>query len=202
MLRRPDEMVYSMHSQALVTLQENIKDFTQAWRQSTTHEKRLSYSKHCREPKLLEYDKIALYGEQLLRGRNYFPDAQIHIVLFEDFKSNPKLTYQKVLNFLDIPYDNRTNFPQINPNTQLRNKIIGSALRKPPSPLMTAGAFIKKLLGIKKLKIRNKLMALNQVSKSRPKIDDDLRMEIINNYDSDIKLLESITGRDLSSWRK
>jgi len=123
-------------------------------------------------------------------------------VLFEDFKSNPKLTYQKVLNFLDIPYDNRTNFPQINPNTQLRNKIIGSALRKPPSPLMTAGAFIKKLLGIKKLKIRNKLMALNQVSKSRPKIDDDLRMEIINNYDSDIKLLESITGRDLSSWRK
>ena len=198
MLRRPDEMVYSMHSQGVVTLQEDITDFEQAWRLSEI--KRSSYSKLCKEPKLLRYKEIAKYGEQLKHVKNHFPDEQLHIVFYDDFKSNTQMEYNKVLNFLRLPPDGRQYFPTINPNTQLRNESIGIFLKKPPVSLMLIVNKLKKLLGIEKLGIQEKLTLLNQKNVQREELKEEIRLEIVENYKDDVAALSKLTNRDLTHW--
>jgi len=199
MLRRPDEMVYSMHSQGVVTLQENIKDFEDAWKLSIGNQTR-SYSNLCKEPLLLRYDQIAKYGKQLQNARKYFPDDQIHVVFFEDFKLKTAFTYNGILRFLNLETDGREHFPVVNPNTELRNEIIGTILKKKPVKLMPIIAQIKRLLGIEKLGIKKKLTHLNQKKIERNVLLESLRKEIITVYREDIELLASITGRNLSHW--
>lgn len=198
MLRRPDEMVYSMHSQAVVTLQEDVLDFEGAWQLSS--EVRHQYAKHCKEPKLLRYKEIAKYGKQLTKLQNHFPKEQIHVVFYDEFRNNTKHEYNMVLKFLGLPPDNKTHFPRVNPNTQLRNKSIAAFLRKPPKFLMSANTKFKNLLGIKQLGLSRRLTSLNQKEVQRAALTEEMRIEIINNYQDDITTLAKITEKDLSGW--
>ncbi len=200
MLRRPDEMVYSMHSQAVVTFQEDIKDFTKAWEVSSGKDKRCSYAKTCKEPRLLQYDQIAKYGEQLTNVQNYFPDDQVHVVFYDDFKSSTISEYSRVLDFLGLPATGRTHFPKVNPNTELRFKSLGAILKNPPAILMSVFSKVKGMLGIKKVGLRTRLTQVNQKKIMRRKLENETRQEIIDNYKEDIKLLASITNRDLAHW--
>ena len=199
MLRRPDEMVYSMHSQAVVTLQEDISDFEEAWNLCISNQIR-AYPKLCKEPLLLQYDQIARYGTQLQNAKMFFPDNQIHIVFYDDFKSNTALSYEKILEFLNLPNDGRKHFPKVNPNTQLRNKAVGTILKKKPVTLMPVITTLKHLLGIEKLGVKKKLTELNQKTIERKKILESTRQEIISVYQEDINLLSSVTGKNLSHW--
>lgn len=200
MLRRPDEMVYSMHSQALATMQENIADFDQAWELSVSANKRTSYSKLCKEPRLLQYNEIAKYGEQLTNVVKHFPNNQVHIVFYEDFKSNTSLEYEKALQFLNLPQDGRQHFPTVNPNTQIRNEKAGAFLKKPPPGFMRVVNIVKKILGIEKLGIKDKLTNLNQKNTQRNALEGDIRIKIIKNYKYDIAILSTLTNKDLTHW--
>ncbi len=200
MLRRPDEMVYSMHSQGVVTLQENIVDFEQAWKLSVSNTKRLSYSALCKEPRLLQYNQIAKYGKQLANVKSHFPDSQIHIVFYDDFKLNTSSEYKRVLQFLNLPLEERKTFPTVNPNTQLRNPKAGAILKKTSPTFMAGINRFKKILGIKKLGIKQKLRKLNEKKTERLPLSADLKQEIILVYKDDIELLAEITNRDLTHW--
>lgn len=198
MLRRPDEMVYSMHSQALVTLQEDIADFELAW--NLSRKKRSNYPRLCKEPKLLQYKEIANYGKQLKHVKKYFPDEQLHVVFYDDFKLDTMQEYNKVLQFLDLPPDGRQHFPTVNPNTQLRNERLGIFLKKPPAILVEFAAKLKNFLGIKKLGIHEKLTLLNQKTTQRKDLSEEIRSQIIENYRDDVATLSMLIGRDLTHW--
>lgn len=200
MLRRPDEMVYSMHSQAVVTLQENIENFEKAWSQCLANQQRHSFSSHCKEPKLLEYDKIAMYGEQILKAKKYFPDDQMHIIFFEDFTNNTAEEFRRLQFFLDIPYLARDDFKVVNPNTQLRNKQLGAFLKNPPKVLTTITKQTKAFLGISGVDIKKRIRNINQKKIQRPILTPEIRRRIILHYKDDIELLESITKKNLSNW--
>jgi hypothetical protein len=49
------------------------------------------------------YVRRGQYAEQLLRLRQYFPAAQIHVVESEAFFEQPEPTYTSVLHFLELP---------------------------------------------------------------------------------------------------
>jgi hypothetical protein len=200
MLRRPDEMIYSMHSQGVVTLQENIENFEEAWALAVSKEQRNSFSKLCKEPKLLEYDKIAKYGEQIKRLLEYIPPSQLHIIFHDDFQSNTPEVYQNVLNFLEVTNDRRREFPRVNPNTELRSRFFGRLLKKPPKTLLRGASGIKQIFGIEKLGVKKALTQLNQKKTLREELSNSTKEAIIDCYREDIKLLEIITSRDLSHW--
>ena len=80
MLRRPDEMVYSMHNQAVVNFSEDILNFDQAWNTAIAGNHRTSWPDLCDERSKLDYHRIAMYSEQLERLYKYFPKRQVQVI--------------------------------------------------------------------------------------------------------------------------
>lgn len=199
MLRRPDEMVYSMHNQAVVGFGEDILDFNEAWRVAINGNQRASFPKLCDEPSKLCYDRIARYAEQLERVYRHFPADQVHVVFYDDFKQRTEESYQQVLQFLGLPAHD-IDFKRINESRVVRNRIIGRFLRKPPKSVLQLTGLIRKATGIKSLGWRDKLARANVKTVARKKLDESVRIEIVDAYKSDILKLQLLCKRDLSDW--
>lgn len=202
MLRKPTEMVYSFHAQLVASGDENIVDFEKAWRLCNDRKQMKKISKITREPKLLYYDEIAKYYNQLVRLKLYFPNEQIKIILFEDFKRDTKQVYNEVLRFLNVEVDDRQDFPKINTNDEPISKTLNFFLKNFPQPLKNLYKIVKKILKIKAPYglIIKKIIKLNRREKVRKKLSEKIKNEIIKNYINDIKKLSKMLNRDLSSW--
>lgn len=200
MLRRPDEMVYSRHSQGLLNLQEDIEDFEVAWKASLKGDFRTSYSKYCKDPSTLQYNNIARYSEQISRYQDYFSDGSIHYIFFDEFKAKTKVVYEEILRFLSLEPDGRQDFPIVNANASLRTKFIERLLKNPPKMIMKNMSRFKNILGINESGITKFLRSINEKSAKRKILSEEIRLEIIENYKLDMIRLQSITGRDLSHW--
>ena len=59
---------------------------------------------------------------------------------------------------------------------------------------------LKKLLGIEKLGIQEKLTLLNQKNVQREELKEEIRLEIVENYKDDVAALSKLTNRDLTHW--
>ncbi len=199
LLRRPDEMVHSYHSQALISYNEDIHDFETAWYACNSEVSR-PIPKLCDEPKVLEYDKIANYGTQLTRLLSKFPKEQVLIILFEDLTMRTEETYTDVLRFLELPNIHPTNFKKINESKIITNKAIGRLLTKPPAKLISAINIFKAIFQIKRLNIKHRLLGSLSKKQIRAPLSNDLKTKIIRNYENEIKKTQTILQRDLSDW--
>ena len=202
MLRRPDEMVYSYHSQALVSFNEDIKDFEIAWKASTRKNPPRPIPTQCDEPRVLEYGEIARYGTQLSHLFSIFPKEQVIVLLFEDLVSDTQSSYTSVLNFLNIPLIYPKSFEKVNENKVVRNEALGKLLTYPPKPILKITTSIKKLLGVGKLNLRKKLLNAISSKQRRSPLNEALRLEIVDHYRSEILTTQKILNRDLSHWLK
>ncbi|MCB1755466.1 MAG: sulfotransferase domain-containing protein [Gammaproteobacteria bacterium] len=202
MLRRPDEMVYSMHNQAVITFNDDILDFTQAWQSSLNNKKRASYPKLCKEPRLLDYNKIANYSAQIENVLKFFPKSQVFIIFYDDFKANTESVFSDTLSFLGIEQVPLGKFEKINKNRTIKNRVLGRFIKEPPQFMLKLASKIKTLLGIRKLGILSRLSALNSVETKRAELPEAVRLDIVNHYRSDILRLQTLAHRDLSDWLK
>lgn len=201
MFRRPDEMVYSMHQQAVVNFSEDIIDFDRAWETALAGNKRRSWSKLCDERSKLDYHRIALFSEQLERVFTFFPKDQVHIIFYDDFKSSTQGCFQEVLKFLAID-DFEVDIKKVNESKVVVNKYIGKFLTKPPNILMKLNRIVKKVFGLEKLGFRKRLISLNTRVQKREPLNTKTRADIINYYREDITKLGLLCQRDLSHWLK
>jgi len=203
MLRNPIEMVPSFHSELIHSADENILDFKDAWYSSELRKNGKKISNITREPKLLYYTEIAKYSEQLENVKKYFPEKQIKVILFDDFKQNVKSTYEDVLKFLEVPQDGRVKFSKINENKKIKNIFLNMLIKRLPKPITNSILKSKEILGIKSnLGILNKINDLNIKHEKREVLSKELKTDIIDNYQSDIKALSLTLNKDLTKWLK
>ena len=202
MLRRPDEMVYSYHKQALVSFNEDVSDFEKAWHISTQPDRPRTVPNMCDEPKVLQYGEIAKYGKQLTQLFSIFPRGQILILLFEDLTSNTHGVYTNVLKFLDIPLIYPASFEKVNENKVIHNKFLGKLLTYPPATLVNISSKFKAALGIEKFNLRNRLLNAISSKQHRLPLSEVTRKSILAHYQSDIMKTQELLGRDLSHWLK
>lgn len=202
MLRNPVEMVYSMHSQALASLNEDVADFAQAWDLESQRSRGKHVPEHCRDVQILHYSQVARYAEQLRRVYRYFPPEQVKVIFFEDFKRDTRGTYESVLNFLGVPQDGRSEFPTINSNKAARNPLLARFTQRPPEPLRKLVLRGKKFLGLedKPLGALETLRKVNFVRAEREPLSPEMRRKVLAAYEDDIRALSNLTGRDLSHW--
>ena len=200
MVRNPVDLVYSMHSQALASLDESIPDFSKAWSLSELRKKGGKIPLSCRDRKILYYDEIAKLGTQLERLLSFFPKKQLHIVFYDDFSVNTKRTYDQVLNFLELCSDKRDDFPVINKNEKLKSRMLLSILRKLPGPFVKTYTFLKNTFGFSGIRLINKLHNWNHIETKRNTLNVELKNKIIKHYKEDVIKLGLLTNRDLSHW--
>lgn len=193
MLRNPVDMAHSMHSEAIYSLGENVTDFKQAWNLCETRRHGMQIPRGCRERKVLLYDELCSVGTQLRRLLERVDREDLHIVFFDDFARDPEAVYRNVLSFLDVPPDDRKEFQRINANKRVRSvRLLHWA---------QAAGRMKRRFGVKwGFGLLARVKAASTTHTERAALDPKFRQELTTYFKSDIRLLEELSGRDLSSW--
>jgi len=204
MLRNPVDMFLSLYNQLSSTFLETAKTPKEAWQLQGIRKKK-SYKPPllCPTPRDLYYSDRCKLGTLIERFCTIAPRENIHIIFYEDFRTDILATYKGVLTFLGIPYDQRKNFPKINANKTLNNPKLRLAFKF----LFSTFRFKRKIkldrIAFPKLSnfLRKKYIALcYDTSKPKQAITDEFRATLKNHFKEDILKLSKLTNRDLTYW--
>ena len=203
MLRNPTEMLPSYHSQLVYSAYEDQADFCKAWKLQSERLRGNHIPKACREPMALQYSEVATFADQLERVFAIFQKEKVLILFFDDFKKDPKKTYEDVLGFLHLPSDSRTEFPIVNPNKIARSERFNNLLHNPPKWALSimsrlSGSALHDFL----IKLHSILKNANTEQASRAPLDPEFLAEITNAFYSQVLRVEQLTGRNLDSWKQ
>ena len=128
MLRKQIDLLPSYHSQMIAAGQENILDFETAWNAEKQRIKGKKIPFACKEKKVLEYSKWGLFSDQIKRLFSLFSKDQIKIIMFDEFKNNPKKVFGEIIHFLNLKNFENITFDRHNENKTVRNIIFQQVL--------------------------------------------------------------------------
>ena len=135
MVRDPVELLHSLHSQFLYGFCESEASFEKAWHLQQDRAQGRNLPPCCTFPSLLQYASVGMLGEQVERMLNIVPHEQVLIIPFEDFKTSTRDVYVRVLKFLGVDDDGRTEFAPVNQNRRHSWPFLARLLMYPPFPL-------------------------------------------------------------------
>jgi len=206
MLRNPVDMTYSLHSQMLYNLDEDVEDFEVAWGLQGSRSNGQSIPRWCRTSDFLLYKDVGMYSAQLERVYEFFPANQVKVILFDDLVKSPERAYLDILSFLNIKNDHRTNFKTVNSNKEVVFKPLALFVQRPPKIIVSIVSVIKKRLRIHRFgiyKLMDKLnLLLNTRKSSRIVLSSRFKKLLLDEFLEDINKTEKMIGRDLSAWKK
>ncbi len=143
------------------------------------------------------------YATQLTRYLERFPRSQLRILWLDDLWENPRAVFQQLFRWLGVdespagvPYTVRSNRAARRRSHRLQRLLGGdTALRWHYRSWVDDRT---------RVWIRNALLTrldrLNRVVADPPPLDPVTRMLLIEEYRDEIEALETLTGRDRSSW--
>ncbi len=199
MLRHPVDQMYSEHSEMLFQGEEDLDDFAAALAAEDERRRGQGIPPGCKHAFGLFYRDIARYAGQLERYLSAFGPDQVHVVIYDDLVADPAGVYGRILEFLDLDATYRPDFTVVNGNKVVRSAALRQILRSAPSGLRRAGrAVVPSARG--RARLRRRLQDLNTVERPRPPMDPGLRRTLEAEFESEVRLLESILDRPLPLW--
>ncbi|RMF56767.1 MAG: sulfotransferase [Bacteroidetes bacterium] len=201
LVRNPVEMAYALHEQMSCHLAEHVLDFEKAWNLSPLRRKGEKVRPWVlAEPRMLDYQSVCKVGEQLERLYNQVPPERVLVLLLDDIKEDTRREYLKLLDFLNVPDDNRSNFPVANSAKGVRWRKFQLML----ALAMKGERVIKGKLGFPMVNstFLKTLNGLNKPARKRPSLSSNTWNRLVDYYSDDIMKLQNILERDLSKWLK
>jgi len=200
LLRNPVEMVPSFHAELLLNGEEVEHCFERAWdlQGPRRHDPRRVPS-GCRDAKVLQYRDVALFGEQVRRLLATVPRNQVEIMLLEDLRCRPRDMYRRILAFLGLEDDGRSEFPRANGHQAVRSWFLHHLMARPPFPLDVVKAALIRVAGHENRTLRS-LRDLNTRNARRPPLSAAMRSTLVDAFAADIRLLGGLLGRNLEHW--
>jgi len=187
-LRNPVERAFSAYCYQLRDGCETLS-FEQAITQSTTRA-----DEHWRPGWL--YPQSSYYYQQLKRYYDLFPAEQIQIHLFSDLKQNPNAVCQKTFDFLGVdPTFFVQDFTAQNISKVPKNQLVGKLIKK--------GKTVKSIAtNILPATVLEPVMQVvkDHLYDSKPKLANDMKQALSEQYKEDVLALEQLINRDLSAW--
>jgi len=201
MLRRPADMIYSLHQHQLFNSNENITDFEQALKAQPERASGNSIPPNLGCPvEGLQYQLVGKYFEQVKRYFDVFGKENIHIIWFDDFKNDIKSEYENVCKFLSIQPLNNIDFSVKNKSQKARS-VKFTKMLKHRSTL--AIKILKLLIPSRRLryKLLNSLWKLNSMKAEKTPLPETTTTKLDQFFQKDIEQLEKITGKNLLDWK-
>lgn len=202
MLRRPHEMLHSLHSQLVYSGDEDIVDFESALAAESERaaNRRVPNSTHAglEAPPVecLQYRRVAAFAEQVQRYMDRF--EHVHVVLHDDIKADAASAYRDVIEFIGADPSFQPDFSVVNPNTQVKSQSarklmqglrFGPLRQAVPAPIRTVGR-----------RVFERLQDMNTESVQRTEMTPELASELVAYFSGDLSRLAQMIDRDLSSW--
>jgi hypothetical protein len=200
MVRSPVDMAHSWYYHIRFGGGEDVS-FKEAWELQALRRCGERVPKSFKgEPRFLQYRAMASLGSRLKVITERVPAGQLMVVVFDDFVRNTKATYERVLAFLEIPTDNRTDFPRYNQNKVQRSKVLGRINASIPRGVSIAAHEVRSRIGLKHVPL-NFVASLNAKNSELPQLTPCLRARLARELAPEVDLLERHLNRDLSAWR-
>ena len=202
MLRNPVDMLISFHNYLYRTFLESEPDFKKAWELQSLREKGESIPKSCKYPIVLNYKNLGRLGFHVSNVLMVWPREQVRFVFIEDFVADPLKEYRSILEFLEVPYDGKTDFPRVNEGGGWRSPVIGKIMLGLWPLIIEIVSWLDVFNLLKKPEFWMHLWKMNSKEEEKIEIDKEFREKLIQEFREDIKLLSDITGKNLDSWMK
>lgn len=192
-LRNPADRAYSHY---LMTKRKGLEplSFTEAI------EKESSRKNSIKEQKIFAYLERGFYGAQLQEFLKYFPKENFLFLLFEeDIIRNRENTISTVQKFLHVNVEALNTNIHSNEAGEFKSEAVTNLVRKPNF----AKKIFKKILPSTSVRknLRKFFLKKNMKAVSSPRLDEQLKKEIINkHFKEDILLTQKLTGKNLSIW--
>lgn len=204
LLRNPAELSLSLYREERHSFSEDQQDIWAAWALQEGRARGRQIPKTCKEPKKLQYRKIASVGSHAVRFQNIVPAERRMILLLDDLISDPARIWKDVQEFLGLPDDGRREFPVVNVAKTHRYPALAKALLRPgrvSAPFFNALRRIVWAAGLKGLRsgLVRRVSQHGDIDKSH---DAAIIKALLPEFEGEIQLLEEATGRDLAHWRR
>ena len=200
-LRNPVDAAHSYHSERLYNLSEHIDDFEKAWRLQEERAHGRFISEHCRDPKLLQYRNVFSYFPQVKRFFDLVPEHQRLLIIFEEFRENPRVSYKGILDFLGLQDDGRREFPTVRANKTRRNRRLAEWQRTLASASPGWFRRLKDAANAVGIRPKELINRFNAKQKARSPLDPRFRRQLACEFAPDVRELERLLGRRLDCWR-
>ena len=192
-----------MHSHLLKNLEEDIEDLEQAWDAQDERKTGKRMPLRIRASYTLQYAEIAKQGKYIEQLFSLVNPKNCHLIFFEELQKKPRLCYLNTLHFLELDDDGLNTFNVKNENRSFKAGMLGSlgkiflAFIRHPRWIHWRNKFL-----VSNFHIEDIIRFLCQESRKRASINQSLQEKIISTFEDDIKLLESITKKNLAHWRQ
>lgn len=197
MIRSPVELIVSLHTHNLVTLNEDRIDLGEALalepdRRDGRNLPRTNYVAHT-----VHYRALATLSPMIYRYFDVFPREQIHIVVFDDLKRDVHGEYRRVLRFLGVDDSFVPEFRVSNARRRLRSPRLARIYTNPSVRWQAIARAVRPLV----YPVYRGLLDWNTVPGEAPKaVPPELLAELRGEFAEEVGRLSEITGRDLSGW--
>jgi hypothetical protein len=210
-LRNPMQMVPSLHQRLFYNGDETERRFDRAWSLVPRRREGRSIPRSCLDPRFLDYWEAGQLGKHLERFLEIVGPERCHISIFDDFKSDPGAEYRRVLEFLELPDDRRSEFERHAPTQDCRIAWVHRLMKRPPRAamflfdhedlqVMVEGAGKPSPFLDKVMEIRGKIIDWNKVPATTPKVGNGVLGEMRDMFRKDVALLSQLLKRDLNHW--
>jgi len=188
MLRNPVDVMHSLHSQGLRYGTEPLSDFDAALQADGKRTGRES----------LGYREFTDFPNQVHRFFDLFGRENVHIIIFDDLRTDSAAVYRQTLQFLGVDQGVLTEFGVVNANTKLRNMRLQRRLIHPPGMLRHIARALAPLR--LRSRIQRSLLNSNLAAQPRAPMDPGLRRRLEAQFEPKVEQLGKLIGRDLSGW--
>ena len=212
-LRSPLQMVPSLHQRHFYNGDETERQFDRAWSLVELRRSGRSIPRSCIDPRFLDYWEAGLLGKYLERFLDVIGRDRCVISIFDDFKADPGREYRRLLEFLGLPDDHRSDFDRHAESKDCRIAWVHRLMKRPPKAAMWLfdrddlevlidGAGEPSPTVKKILLVREKIINWNKIPAKPPQVGDGVMREMRDMFGKDVALLSRLLDRDLTHWLK
>lgn len=201
LIREPVAAARSFHGELLHNLNEEVNDFERAWRLQGVRGAGREIPRTCREPRFLQYREIFRYREQLPTFFDKVPEDQRLVLVFEEFFTDPRTGYLRVLEFLGLKDDGRTEFGVVNSARRHRFRWLAAAHRRLVVGNGSGYRVLKSVLSGLGIHPSDILARFNRKAGGKAAIDGAFEAELREYFRPDVEAAERLLGRRIEHWR-
>jgi hypothetical protein len=151
------------------------------------------------EPSLRHLFYMGRYREHIARYREALGPERVHLVLFDDLRSDPAGTYRSICRYVGVDDDFQPDFSvEHNPHEEPVNPSLNRLLARTTYRRWT---FLPGRVRRPARRIRDFLRTRNLRPATYPAIDADVHDRLLDKYSEDVAYVESLT-RPLPAWRR
>jgi Sulfotransferase domain len=193
MLRSPVEMAPALHAEMLFTGMEDERDFATAWQLQAARRAGHKLPSSCSVPRRLFYADACSLGSQFERLLGMVPAHRVMPILLDDLRQNPRREYLRVLQFLEVIDDGRSDFAVKN----------AAKVRRWPFlvQLSRGVAAVRGRLGVRRgLGLWRRLDGMNRLDQRRQPLSPEFERTLKRYFAADVARLGRLLNRDLECW--